>query len=138
MRDARKPATGDLYTHTRMSGSRRAALLLLLSIVVACGDDAGTTIDTGAATGEDVYVLACIECHAEDGAGMEGLGEPLAQSDFIRSRTDQELLDFIITGRSANDPASTSGVAMAPRAGRPNLSDTEILAVIAYLRTLQG
>jgi cytochrome c5 len=114
-----------------------AAVISLALIAAACGDDAGTTLDPTATAGEDVYEAACIACHATGGEGIEGLGEPLVNSDFIASRTDRELLDFIVAGRGTNDPENTSGVAMPPRGGRPNLSDTEILAVIAYLRTLQ-
>jgi len=113
------------------------AITALLVFTVACGDDAGTTIDPTAAAGEDVYEVACIACHAEGGIGIEGLGKPLANSEFIQSRTDQDLLAFVVSGRMTNDPDNTSGVAMPPRGGRPNLSDGDLLAVIAYLRTLQ-
>lgn len=117
---------------------RALFVVAVLSLAAACGDDAGTAIDPTAAAGEDVYQMACIACHAESGEGIEGLGKPLARSDFIQSRTDQELFEFIVTGRGTDDPENTSGIAMPPRGGRPNLSDAEIRAVIAYLRTLQA
>lgn len=82
--------------------------------------------------------MACIECHAVGGEGIEGMGEPLVDSDFIQSRTDQELFEVIVRGMGANDPENSSGVAMPPRAGLPDLSDAEIHAVIAYLRALQS
>jgi mono/diheme cytochrome c family protein len=117
---------------------RLLAVLAVLAVVAAgCGDDAGTTLDPGVNTGEAVYNVACIACHEAGGVGIEGLGKPLAGSDFITSRTDQELLEFVVTGRGTNDPENTSGVAMPPRGGRPNMTDAEILSVIAYLRTLQ-
>ena len=106
-------------------------------LVVGCGDDAGTPTGPTAASGAEIYDAACLACHGERGAGVENLGNPLAPSDFVTSRTDQELLDFIITGRGTDDPENTSGVAMPPRGGRPNISDADLLAVIAYLRTLQ-
>jgi len=117
---------------------RPLALLVALALLSACSDDAGTTIDPTAAAGEEVYEVACIACHAEGGIGIEGLGKPLASSEFIQSRTDEQLLEFIVTGRGTNDPENTSGVAMPPRGGRPTMSDAELLAVVAYLRTLQG
>ena len=120
-----------------MHATRILAVLLFALALVACGDDAGTTLDPTATVGEKVYEVACIACHATGGEGIEGLGKPLANSDFVVARTDQELLEFIVTGRGTADPENTSGVAMPPRGGRPNLSDNEILAVIAYLRTLQ-
>ena len=117
---------------------RPLAILAALALLAACGDDAGTTVDPTATAGADIYEVACIACHAEGGIGIEGLGKPLAGSEFIQSRTDQQLLEFVVIGRGTNDPENTSGVAMPPRGGRPNMSDAELLAVIAYLRTLQG
>lgn len=76
-------------------------------------------------------------CHASGGEGIDGLGKPLADSEFITSRTDDDLLEFIVVGRGTNDPENTSGIAMPPRGGRPSLSDAEIRDIIAYLRSLQ-
>ena len=128
---------GTLLTLPAMHATRLLAVLLAALVLAACGDDAGTTLDPTTTVGEEVYEVACIACHATGGEGIEGLGEPLANSDFVASRTDQQLLDFVVTGRGTADPENTSGVAMPPRGGRPNLTDAEIFAVISYLRTLQ-
>jgi len=116
----------------------RLLVAFLVLTLAACGDDAGTTIDPNSLDGEAVYQEACIACHGRDGEGIEGFGRPLAQSEYIASKTDEEIFDVIVEGRSANDPENTSGVAMAPRGGFPDLSDAEVRTVITYLRTLQA
>ena len=115
------------------------AVVGALLLAAACGGDAPAEPGTpNALRGESAYLVACIACHGPAGEGITGLGKPLSHSDFIAGLTDEELLEFIVVGRSTTDPENTSGIAMPPRGGRPNLSDSEIRDIIAYLRTLQG
>jgi cytochrome c oxidase subunit II len=79
----------------------------------------------------------CAGCHGAGGEGVKGLGKPLANSEFTASLTDTELVDFIKRGRAIDDPANTSGVAMPPKGGNPALSDTDLLDIVAFIRTLQ-
>jgi disulfide bond formation protein DsbB len=125
-----------------MSPTKRAkwavAVVGVLLLAAACGD--GTPTDPGTADarqGESAYLVACIACHGPAGEGIAGLGKPLADSDFIAGLTDEELLAFIVVGRPTTDPENTSGIAMPPRGGRPNLSDADIRDIVAYLMTLQ-
>lgn len=115
------------------------AVVGALLLAAACGGnppaDPGTA-DAG--RGESAYLVACIACHGPAGEGIAGLGKPLSHSDFIAGLTDEELLEFIAVGRSTTDPENTSGIAMPPRGGRPNLTDSEIRDIIAYLRALQA
>jgi disulfide bond formation protein DsbB len=107
-------------------------------LAIACGD--GTPTDPSvpdAQRGDSAYRAACIACHGPDGEGIAGLGKPLAASDFIAGLTDEELFEFVVLGRGTTDPDNTSGVAMPPRGGRPNLSDEAIRDIVAYLRSLQ-
>ena len=89
-----------------------------------------------AATGARLYAQACAVCHGADATGVAGLGNPLVANEFIRSHSDDELVAFMVGGRAANDPANQTGVAMPPRAGRPDLTDEDFLAIITFLRTL--
>jgi len=57
-------------------------------------------------------------------------------SDFFNARTDDEVLAFIIEGRAVDHHDNTTGVAMPPRGGYPNISDEQIIGIIAYLRTI--
>jgi len=68
---------------------------------------------------------------------MPRRGKNLHGDEFIRSKTNDELVKFIQTGRPAWDPANTRGVDMPPRGGDPTLSDQDIHNIVAYLRTLQ-
>lgn len=88
--------------------------------------------------GQILYSVACVACHGPDAAGIPGLGSSLRDSEFVRSRSDADLLAFIIQGRPIDHPDNTSGVAMPPRAGMPNLQDNQIASIIAYIRTLKG
>jgi mono/diheme cytochrome c family protein len=118
---------------------RVVALITVITLAVtACGgDDTTDGPDPEAvARGIALYEGNCQVCHGIEGAGVEGLGKPWVDSSFIQARTDQEMLEFIIEGRPSDHPDNTTGIAMMPRAGNPNLTDDQILDLVAYMRTL--
>lgn len=84
--------------------------------------------------GRFAYLQYCAICHAPDASGIPGLGKDLIESEFVVSTENAELQAFIITGRSIDDPANTTGIAMPARGGNSMLSDGEISQIIAYLR----
>lgn len=84
------------------------------------------------AHGRDVFMSACIACHGPDGTGIAGLGRNLTVSDFVALKSDAELTAFLIAGRPTAKP-----VPMPPRAGRDDLTDDDLIAVVSYLRGLQ-
>jgi cytochrome c5 len=85
--------------------------------------------------GEQLF-LVCSACHGADARGLPNLGKDLVESEFIHSLNDQDLLTFIKTGRPSWDALNTSGIDMPPKGGNPAFSDEDILAIIAYLRSL--
>ena len=87
------------------------------------------------ARGEQLYSQACAACHGVAAQGVENLGNPLAASEFVGSQTDLELLTMVREGRDLNNPANTTGLVMPPSGGRPDLSDTDLLAIIAFIRS---
>jgi disulfide bond formation protein DsbB len=101
----------------------------------AASEDGGGGGDPVA--GEATYQGTCSACHAPDATGITGLGLPLANSEFVQSMTDDELVAFIAVGRDAGDPDNTTGVGMPPKGGNPSLTDEDLLNVVAWLRTLQ-
>lgn len=119
---------------------------VLALALTACGggsENADTTEpDTTEVTagdserGIEIYAGTCMVCHGQAGEGVEGLGKPWVGSEFINSRTDAEMLEFLIEGRPSDHPDNTTGVAMLPRGGNPNLTDEDLLDLIAYMRTL--
>jgi len=83
------------------------------------------------------HFILCAACHGADGAGLPGLGKSLISSEFVDLATDGDLLMFIQEGRPVWDTENTTGIPMPPRGGNPTLTDDDILAIIAYLRTLR-
>ena len=100
-------------------------------------DGSTTTADAGVvALGEGIFNSTCIACHGLGGVGVAGLGKPLVGSEFVSGLTDDELVQFIIAGRTEDDPLNTTGMAMPPRGGNASLTDDDLRAVVAYLRSL--
>lgn len=92
-----------------------------------------------AAAGETVYMGTCIACHGPDAKGVQGLGKSLypADSEFIRSKTDDELVAFILAGRTPDDPLNTTGVGMPTKGGNPAITEQQLHDVVAYIRALK-
>jgi hypothetical protein len=61
----------------------------------------------------------------------------MVNSEFIRSKSDDELLAFLKVGRAPWDPENTTKVQMPPRGGNPTLDDQKLRDVIAFLRLVQ-
>lgn len=104
---------------------------------IAAGETTTTVAGGVVALGQEIFNGTCIACHGVGGVGVEGLGKPLTTSEFVAGLTDDELLEFLIVGRSDTDPANTTGIEMPPRGGNASLTDDDLRAVVAYLRTLQ-
>lgn len=88
--------------------------------------------------GKELFTGTCLACHGEGGVGIEGLGKDMVTSEFIRGLSDEELLAFIKKGRSASDPANTTGVDMPLKGGNPALTDDDLVDIIAYIRQLES
>jgi cytochrome c oxidase subunit 3 len=86
--------------------------------------------------GRTLWSATCRSCHGVAGEGVSGQGKDIRGSAFIGERTDNELVAFITIGRLANDPLNTTGIQMPPRGGNPLLKDSDLLDIVAVLRTL--
>lgn len=86
--------------------------------------------------GRQLYATTCAACHSPTGAGVPGLGKDLLRSWFMASLDDDGLQEFLRVGRAADAPENTTGVLMPGRGGQ-DLSDEDLGAVVAYMRTLQ-
>jgi mono/diheme cytochrome c family protein len=89
------------------------------------------------AQGQTLFASTCVPCHGPKAEGVKGLGKDMTMSQFIKSKSDPDLLTFINQGRPINDPLNTTGVPMPPKGGNPALTDAQLLDIIAYIRTLQ-
>ena len=79
--------------------------------------------------GADVYKAKCLMCHGADGGGTTPAGKALKAASFkdpaIVSASDTDLIGAV-----------TKGKGKMP-ANQGKLTDAQIKAVIAYVRTLQ-
>ena len=120
------------------------AAAVLAAAAVACGgsdDPAGTDggADNAAAVeaGGAVFRGSCRACHGSDGEGVDGLGKPLVDSEFVDGLDDDALVAFIAEGRPADDPDNTSGIAMPAKGNNSSLTDEDLANVVAFIRSLQ-
>ena len=67
---------------------------------------------------------------------MPNLGKDLHGNEFVKSQSDDQMMQFIIEGRPATHPDNTRGVDMPPRGGNPALTDADIQMIIAYMRSI--
>lgn len=118
---------------------RRLSALLLLA-TLGCGNPSPSTpASPGVVSveeGKRVYAQTCSACHGADARGLPNLGKPLADSEWIRSRSDAEVSDLILNGRDLKDPENTTKSAMPPKGGNPTLTDSEIASVVKWLREM--
>ena len=87
--------------------------------------------------GDYQYESGCSGCHGADARGLPNIGKDLVESSFVKTTSDSDLSDFIKVGRGAGDKDNSTGVDMPPKGGNPALSDSDIEAIIAFLRSLQ-
>lgn len=135
----------------RRGGGLKIVLLIGLALVIFVvatlvlgggGDDDGkpTYVVFSAYQARQVkslYIQNCASCHGTRGQGLPHQGTPLRGSEFIQRHNDQQLIKFITEGRPANHPDSQLGIAMPPKGGNNNLSESELRDLVGYLRFLQ-
>lgn len=106
------------------------------SAVSAAPATSQTAYDPALVTQGETLFMQCAACHGPDGRGLPNLGKDLVVSEFVEGLTDEELLQFIVTGRPIWDAMNTTGVDMPGKGGNPALTNDDIIAIIAYVRTL--
>lgn len=114
--------------------SRLGFAALTVSALVTCNSSGS---DDGQSSGQRFYRQTCTVCHGANGEGKPSLGADLRMNEFVQSKTDDELVQFLIEGRAANHPLNVRGVTMPPRGGNPQLNEEDLAQIVAYLRTLE-
>src|SRR6476469_7765805 len=119
-----------------------AAGLLGLALIAGCSDPQAkaaqaTDSETAVVKGERAYAQTCATCHGVNGQGMPNQGANLKTSPFIAGRSDDQVVEFIRTGRLPVDPKSVMKLVMPPNGGNPTLSDTQLHQIVTYLRQVQ-
>ncbi len=90
------------------------------------------------AKGEQLFKQYCSACHGQDAKGIQGVGPSLVNNEFVKSKSNAELVQFVIEGRPANHPENKTGIPMPPKGGFDILTEEEITDIVAYLKTLEG
>lgn len=126
---------------------RPASLLLGLAVLAfalaGCGGGSSAPPRVGAdappevVLGQELVDQSCTACHGKDYTGVSGLGISFVDDAYIQEHTDAELVAFIKEGRLNDAPDNVTGVAMPPYGGNPRLTDDDLAAIAAFLRTLQ-
>jgi len=120
------------------------AALFLVSGVITRGRQPAKTIaavtqtssQVGAASRDRavaIYTESCAGCHGPANAGMQ-----LMRPEFIKGKSDLELMAMIRAGRNANSLDNYTGVAMPANGGRLTRTDDELLSIVKYLKEVKG
>jgi mono/diheme cytochrome c family protein len=101
-------------------------LVLSVGLLFAISITANSAAEDSA-SGADVFKTKCVTCHGQDGAGT-AVGKSLKVVDLrsaeVQSKSDAELTQVISDGKN-NMPGF-----------KGNITDEEIHAVLAHVRTL--
>ena len=108
-------------------------VLALALVAVACGGGEESTASSepapaapaatepagadsaAVAGGHELFKKTCAVCHGQNGEGMPALGKNLNANEFVQSKSDEELLAFMIEGRPMTHPDNPRGVDYPPR-----------------------
>jgi cytochrome c6 len=98
---------------------------LIMSVIVAT-----IIASSGAAFGADARTLwaqSCASCHGKDGSGNTAMGKKLAVKDYSKDQgfSDAEATNVITNGKGKM------------KAYKGKLSDADIKALVAYVRSLK-
>lgn len=89
------------------------------------------------AYGRTLFLKTCASCHGPQAHGLPGQGKDLNNNEFVGTKNEMTLLDFVKVGRQPWDPLNTTKVQMPPRGGNPALSDDDLRDIVAFVLTLQ-
>ena len=115
-----------------------AITLMATLLLAACGGSAEPTYSAeDVALGGELFTGTCSACHGPDAKGLPNLGKDLTTSEYVRGVSDEELLTLLKEGRPSGHELNTTGVDMPPKGGNPSLTDDDLMALVAYVRSIQ-
>lgn len=107
-----------------------------------------TTLQVTAATvavhrGQALFAANCAKCHGIQGEGLskqfpiKNVGPDLQTDNFLKVRTNAQLVAFIQRGRHSNNPKDKRKIAMPADGGNLALTHQDITDIVTYLRLVQ-
>ena len=90
------------------------------------------------ARGKVVYEQVCGLCHGADGLGKPGQAPPLAGSEWVMAKGYNRLTHIPLAGLSGNIQVAGKDWSMAMAAMGAALPDSDLAAVLTYIRTSWG
>lgn len=87
--------------------------------------------------GEKFYIATCMACHGADGAGMEQIGPPLVQSEWVNESPEKLvaiLLQGLIGPVTVNGKKYTPAAAMPGLKETPQITDSDLADVATFIR----
>lgn len=105
-------------------------LVLLTAIFGLAG-----ALSASAADGKEIYTKSCARCHGADGKGQTAMGKKFGAKDYTDPKVQEALTDeaaFKAVKEGYKDKEGRQ--LMKPSEG---LSDDDIKAVVAYMRTFK-
>ncbi len=121
------PKQGGLLVHATPSGHSHETV-----IAVHSGLSQGLS-------GREVFVKTCARCHGENGRGNEAADKffqttlPRLNSEYVQTKSNEELRDIITQGRRKMDPVRVGQATV-----QHLLPSESVDAVLAYVRTLKN
>jgi nitrite reductase (NO-forming) len=86
--------------------------------------------------GAQVYRQICHACHQPNGEGLANAFPPLAKSDYLASRTDDQLIDIVVKGLEG--PLTVNGQSFNSVMPAVALSDDKVANVLSFIRNSWG
>jgi mono/diheme cytochrome c family protein len=109
------------------------AALLLAGGVAAPLVSADETVDLE--NGKEIYDGTCVACHGEDGKGtMAGIPNFTSKKGPLATKNDEALIESITDGLERPN----ADLAMPPLGGNDELTDEDVVDILAYLRKTFG
>ncbi len=104
---------------------------ILLAAVIALAAETSAR----AADGKDIWTQSCLKCHGADGTGQTNMGKRLGCRDYTDAKVQASVSDADATKAVKDGFKNSDGKTLMK--AYDTLSDDDVKAVIAYLRTFK-
>lgn len=93
-------------------------------------------VSARAAEAKELWTKNCAKCHGEDGKGKTKMGEKLGVKDYTDAKAQGELKDPEMA-KAIKEGVKEKDSDKVKMKGFPDLSDDEVKALVAYVRSFK-